>query len=72
MLVQLRDSTDPETSQRYTVKRYDSEKAQAGDAWHHEKITLKPVNPDFNAIVLTDMNEGEFEVIAEVVEVLAS
>ena len=70
VLVQLRDSTDPETSQRYTVKRYASEKAQAGDAWRHEKITLKPVNPDFDAIVLTDMNEGECQVIAEVVEVL--
>ncbi len=72
VLVQLRDTIDPETSQRYTVKRYESEKAQAGDAWRHEKITLKPINPDFKPIVLTDANEGEFQVIAEVVEVLAS
>ncbi len=70
VLVQLRDTIDPETSQRYTVKRYESEKAQAGDVWRHEKITLKPINPDFKPIVLTDANEGEFEVIAEVVEVL--
>lgn len=72
VLVQLRDIADPETGQRYTVKRYDSEKAQAGDTWRHEKITLKPVNPDFNPIVLTDMIEGELQVIAEVIEVLAS
>ncbi len=72
VLVQLRGTTDPETSQRYTVKRYESEKAQAGDDWRHEKITLKPVNPDFSPIVLTDTNESGFQVVAEVVEVLAS
>ena len=32
VLVQLRDTTDPETSQRYTVKRYESEKAAKGDS----------------------------------------
>jgi len=69
-LVQLRDATDPETGQRYTVKRYESEKAQAGESWRHEKITLKPVNPDFEPIDLTGADEGELQVIAEVVEVL--
>jgi SOS-response transcriptional repressor LexA len=70
VLVQLRDATDPETGQRYTVKRYGSEKAQAGDSWRHEKITLKPVNPDFRPIVLTGADEGQLQVIAEMVEVL--
>ena len=32
VLVQLRDATDPETGQRYTVKRYKSEKANMGDS----------------------------------------
>ena len=70
VLVQLRDATDPESGERYTVKRYESEKAQAGDSWRHEKITLKPVNPDFKPIVLTGADEGELQVIAEFVEVL--
>jgi hypothetical protein len=46
VLVQLRDEVDPETGQRYTVKRYESEKAAAGDSWRHTRITLKPLNPD--------------------------
>ena len=70
VLVQLRDATDPETGQRYTVKRYKSEKAKKGDSWRHEKITLEPVNPDFERIMLTGADEGEFQVIAELVEVL--
>ena len=70
VLVQLRDATDPESGQRYTVKRYKSEKSTDGDSWHHEKITLDPVNPDFEPIVLTGADDGELQVIAELVEVL--
>ena len=72
VLVQLRDATDPETGQRYTVKRYESQKAEQDDSWHHTRITLKPVNPDFEPIVLTGTDEGELQVIAELVEVLES
>ena len=42
---------------------------QADDAWRHTR-TLSPVNPDFAPIVLTPNNEGDLEVIAELVEVL--
>ena len=70
VLVQLRDATDPETGQRYTVKRYKSQKAMQGDSWRHEKITLEPVNPDFEPIVLTGADEDVPQVIAELVEVL--
>ena len=71
VLVQLRDATDPETGERYTVKRYQSEKIQSDEgAWRHCKITLKPNNPDFQAIELTVEDEGEFRVIAEFLEVL--
>jgi type I restriction enzyme R subunit len=70
VLVQLRDATDPATGQRYTVKRYASEKASNGDSWHHTKIVLKPVNSDFEPIVLTGTDEGQLQVIAEVLEVL--
>ena len=71
LLVQLRDATDPETGQRYTVKRYRSEKAAAGDSWRHQTITLEPVNPDFDTIVLAGVDEGELQAVAELVEVLA-
>ena len=71
VLVKLRDSTDPETGQRYTVKRYESEKTKQGDSWRHSRITLKPVNPDFAPIVLTGADEGALRVVAELVEVLA-
>ena len=70
VLVQLRDAADPETGQRYTVKRYTSEKAQEGDSWRHERIALKPVNPGFEPIVLTGAVEDELQVIAELVEVV--
>ena len=74
VLVRLRDTTDPETGARYTVKRYESEKAGDADgpAWTHTKITLKPLNPDFDPIVLTGADEGEAAVVAELVEVVAA
>jgi hypothetical protein len=72
VLVQLRDATDPESSQRYTVKRYSSEKVAAGDSWRQEKITLDPVNPEFDPIVLTGGDEGGLQVIAELIEVLGA
>jgi len=71
VLVQLRDATDPETGERYTVKRYRSQKAKKDDSWRHEAITLEPLNPDFEPIVLTGADEGELQVIAELVEVLS-
>ena len=71
VLVQLRDTTDPTTGERYTVKRYESEKTKDGDAWRHTKITLKPVNPEYEPIVLTGNDQGELQVAAEPVEVLA-
>ena len=69
VLVQLRDFTDPETGGRYTVKRYESEKAGAEDAWQHTRITLKPANPDFAPIVLDAASEDAVQVVAELLEV---
>ena len=74
VLVRMRDDTDPESGQRYTVKRYGSEKAAEGDAWRHTRISLSPINLDFQPIVLTGTDsgadDGQFQVVAEVVEVL--
>jgi type I restriction enzyme, R subunit len=71
VLVQMRDAVDPETGQRYTVKRFDSEKASDDDSWHHTKIILRPTNPVFQPIVLTGKEDGELRVIAEVLEVFS-
>jgi SOS-response transcriptional repressor LexA len=70
VLVQLRDAIDPESGQRYTVKRYESEKTKDGNSWRHVVITLKPVNPNFQPIVVTGADDGQLRVIAELVEVL--
>ena len=70
MLVQLRDAADPESGERYTVKRYESERAGDGGSWRHTKITLNPVNADFEPNVLTGTDEGSLQVVAEVIEVL--
>ena len=43
--------------------------AKEGDSWHHEKLTLKPLNPDFEPIALTGADEDELKVIAELLEV---
>ena len=70
VLVQLRDTIDAETGERYTVKRYESQKIQDGDSWRHVAITLKPNNPECSPIELTGADEGQIQVIAEMVEVL--
>jgi SOS-response transcriptional repressor LexA len=71
VLAQLRDDTDPETGGRYTVKRYQSEKAfSENGTWRHVKISLKPINPDFKQIEFTADDEGNVSVIAELIEVL--
>jgi len=72
VLVQLRDAADPESGERYTVKRYESEKEEHGDSWRHIRIILKPVNPDFEPIVLAGADEQQLKVVAELIEVLTN
>ena len=57
-------------SDRYTVKRYRSEKRQndAGE-WSHERIRLEPLNPAFEAWDL-DPQEDRYRILAEFVAVL--
>lgn len=69
--MELLGALDPETGERYTVKRYQSEKTTSEDGtWRHVKITLKPNNPDFQPIELTCEDEGSVQVVAELLEVL--
>ena len=69
VLVQLRGTVDLETGARYTIERYQSERVSDGDTWRHEKITLNPVNPEFDPIVISGADEGELTVVAELVDV---
>jgi len=58
------------TNDRYTEKRYFSDKRQREDgSWDHAVIRLEPLNPEFEAWELNP-EEDRFRVIAEFVEVL--
>ena len=71
VLVELRDALDPETGERYTVKRYASVKATDADgAWRHLEVTLEPINPGFEPIVITADEDADIAVVAEFVSVL--
>ena len=72
VLVRLLDAVDPDTGQRFTVKRYRSEKTADADGWRHVKIVLEPVNPEFQPIELTTEDEEAVAVVAELVEVIGS
>jgi type III restriction enzyme len=64
---------DPMTSGHYTLKVYTSEKAPTSDeSWQHTRIVLKPLNPEFDPIVLTPKDEGDVGVIAELAAVLTT
>ena len=67
VLAQHHETSDPDTGGPYSIKKYTSEKAFDEDgAWHHEKITRLPLNPDYEPI---EMGEGD-SVVAALVKVL--
>jgi hypothetical protein len=71
VLAQLRTERDPESGQRYTVKRYESEKSTEIDGtWRHVRVTLHPLNREFHPIVLTSEDEDSLAVIAEFIDTL--
>jgi len=73
VLAQHRDIQDPELGGKYTVKLYETEKEHLDDGtWRHKRITLRPSSSDarFQPIVFEDVEDGELEIVAELVEVL--
>jgi SOS-response transcriptional repressor LexA len=70
VLVQLRDSLDPESGERFTVKRYYSEKVETEESWRHLRIELHPENPDYDVIQLGAEQSEQLRVLAELLEVL--
>jgi len=72
VLAVLRDEHDPETGERFTVKRYESRKAAEDTSWRHDEVTLRPLNPDFPTITIAQNGGERFAVVAELVEVLGA
>jgi type III restriction enzyme len=71
VLVWHEGATDPETGGEYTVKVYSSRKEEGEDGeLRQTKITLTPINLDYEPIELTPEHEGQVRVLAEFVEVL--
>ena len=74
VLARLQDTVDPETGERFTVKRYRSQKRTANDGpWRHEWIRLEPLNPEFTPIELLaedDRGSSAVDILAEFLDVL--
>jgi uncharacterized protein len=73
VLAQHKEISDAETGGHFTVKLYQSDKAQGEDgAWHHERITLQPqtTHPGYPPIVFEGRDLEELQIIAELVAVL--
>ncbi len=65
--------SDPELGGRFTLKLYESETEHFADgSWRIRRVLLKPASTDmsFKPIVLLDLEEGELQLIAELVTVL--
>jgi len=67
VLLQLRESRDPESGGRYTVKRF---KVVARSGKRITRVRLEPNNREFSPMVLDEDPERELKIIAEFLEVL--
>lgn len=57
-----------DTSARYTIKKYTSQKRQSEEGgWEHASVRLEPLNKEFEGF---ELREGEAQVIAEFIQVL--
>lgn len=73
VLVEYDALRDPDTGNRYTVKKYKSETENLDDgSWRHTRITLSPLNPEFQNIVLENIPGHAFRVAAEFITALSA
>ncbi len=71
MLFDLRDDTDPETGQRYTVRRFELERASTTTGpWRDVRVRLLPLNLGHDSIALSAEQEEDERAVAEFLEVL--
>lgn len=69
VLLQFHSMSDPEGGGRYTVKKYHSDRIVTEDGWSHQRIELRPLNPDpkFQPIPITATEAPELIVVGEFV-----
>lgn len=72
VLAQYRGPADPETGGSYTVKVYTSTKIVDAkeSTWRHRQITLSPLNPAYDPILLSPSDEEDFRIVAEYLSTL--
>lgn len=66
VLCKARDKSDRNVSS-FTIKKYHSEKIANEDGWMHSKITLSPLNSNYNPIIISaeEAEEDEFKIYGE-------
>ena len=71
VLVQHHNFYDSDFAGAYSIKEYSSSKSydEFGN-WEHEKIELKPLNKDYNSIVINAEEAEDFRVIGEFIGVV--
>ena len=72
VLAKAKDELDPDAGS-YTIKKYSSEKCtDENGGWHHTRVTLSPLNPEFHPITIdTDGTEdGDFRIYGELIHVI--
>ena len=72
VLAEMMHELDPETNQKFTVKRYHSEKeySEEDGNWLHTRIILSPDNKDFENIILENASENKYKIVAEFISVI--
>ena len=71
VLVKKDGIIDPDLQTSFTIKRYYSEKIESVDSeWTHQKIELRPDNPEYDTIEIKESDADSFIVVAEFIQLL--
>jgi superfamily II DNA or RNA helicase/diadenosine tetraphosphate (Ap4A) HIT family hydrolase/HKD family nuclease/SOS-response transcriptional repressor LexA len=70
VLVQFNSMGDPENGGRFTVKKYHSSKTVTEDHWQHNRIELRPLNPDYDPIIIAPHEGSDMVVVGEWVSLI--
>ena len=73
LLIENRDSFDPDFNSAFTVKTYSSQKNINKDSWTHTSILLKPNSYDdgYVDIIIDEENSQEMRIIGEFISVIS-
>ena len=74
VLVQHYNDFDPDYSGSFSIKQYHSVKSfDENGGWQHEKLEFRPLNADFQSIVIKeDGDEDNFVVVGEFIGIIPS